>query len=944
MRLAERRPPPPATELVELVTPRTNLAAIGAAENLLAAISLAEPFALEIAATGRWRRFLARAGSPAMRDHLADQLGVAYPQADLRPVPTDEDPLRRGREVAAACALRLRAAPYLPLRTFADRDLDDPRAAQADPVLGVLGALGGLPDGWRVVSQLVLCPAPADWCRGYPRLAVEPPLARERVQAQHDTSLAQVWLMGGLLVAGATALQAYRWYLDEEWLSLGLLGVGAVAGLAGLVLLLRRLNRQEVHDPRLVREKLDGVAFLAQPRLALFAPAEADPRLVAARLERVAGAYRQFDRAAGNGLEARGLDPRGRDLRVLAPLPRRRAGLVLTARELAGLWHPPRAADDAPLVERTAARALLPLADAVAAGCRIGVAAHQGRAVPVHLPDELLRRHLLLLAKTGRGKSSLLLRIAQHLMADRGRTLVLVDPHRDLARAALGLVPPDRRDDVVYLDAGDRQRAFGLNLIDAGLGWERDQAVESTLTVFQRQFDTFWGPRMANAFRWSLATLVDVNVGLRALGKRARQRTVLDVVALLNEVPYRRLLAAASPDPFVPYWWGEYDQLTRQLQIDTANPVLSKVFRFAASQAARALVGQPVSTIDPAGWLRDARIVLVSTSKGTVGEDTAGLAGAPALGRAVAALAVALGAHVDRAGGEQHVPPLQPADLGGAEPAVVPDPPEDVAWLRRLLAEEERLSLREEIALLMIRLARALQRQDLLGDGVAVRPGPDEDPPEQGVGLLDDDAGASAADELAPPVEEDRRRDGGQAQPTEGRGDVQAERPLVVGEGRRLGGERGLLRREPGVEDRLDPDALLGGRDDLVALDRRDRGVQGDAGQPEARRVRRPGLLDDRAAVVAAAVDRDAPAPDPLAGARVAGLADRAGAGRRVGLPLHRAAGHGGSLPVPALTIKRLDDPGLDFWPATCCEPAAGLASSDSQRPALETSTGFDSR
>src|SRR5262249_756316 len=88
----ERVPTPPATELVEVVTPRTNLAAIGAAENLLAAISLAEPFGLEIAATGRARRFLARAGSPAMRRHLTDQLGVAYPQAELRPLLPGDDP------------------------------------------------------------------------------------------------------------------------------------------------------------------------------------------------------------------------------------------------------------------------------------------------------------------------------------------------------------------------------------------------------------------------------------------------------------------------------------------------------------------------------------------------------------------------------------------------------------------------------------------------------------------------------------------------------------------------------------------------------------------------------------------------------------------------------------------------------------------------------------
>src|SRR5205823_5689399 len=80
-----------------------------------------------------------------------------------------------------------------------------------------------------------------------------------------------------------------------------------------------------------------------------------------------------------------------------------------------------------------------------------------------------------------RGKSSLLLQLARHLMAEgaagrRARALVLVDPRRDLARAALGLVPPARRGGVVALDLADAERPFGLNLLDAGLGWDRDQA------------------------------------------------------------------------------------------------------------------------------------------------------------------------------------------------------------------------------------------------------------------------------------------------------------------------------------------------------------------------------------------------------------------------------------------------------------------------------------
>src|SRR5262249_16381608 len=148
------------------------------------------------------------------------------------------------------------------------------------------------------------------------------------------------------------------------------------------------------------------------------------------------------------------------DLRMLAPLA---TPSLLNVQELAGLWHLVQATDDVPFVERTRARRRLPLPDTVAqdafsASCRIAVSAHQGHAVVVHLPTALLNRHLLAVAKTRRGKSSLLLRLAQHLMttgtkragSNSARGLILVDPHRDLASAALGLVPKHREADLVY--------------------------------------------------------------------------------------------------------------------------------------------------------------------------------------------------------------------------------------------------------------------------------------------------------------------------------------------------------------------------------------------------------------------------------------------------------------------------------------------------------------
>ena len=654
----------PAQELMEIVTPRTNAAAVSPAENLFAAISLPEPFSLEIAATRDARWFLVRASSAAMRGHLEDQLGAAYPQAEVRRLDPalipGLDPARRAPdEQVAACAFGLRGPEYLPLRTFSDLDLAADRAAhaaQADPMLGILGAMGDLPAGWRSLSQLVLRPAADDWCREYLRLAVESPLAAER---GGETSLLPVFLVTGLLGTGAAALQAYLWYEAGEWLRLGALGAGASGGAAALIALARRLSRKDVYDRRLVAEKIGRIAYETHLRVAVFAPATVPRATVKRHLAQLAAAYRQFNLATGNGLRPYPLridepaERRGRDLRALVALSSggrfgRAQAPVLNTRELAGLWHLPQARADVPLLERTTSRRRLPLPSEVRRGCRIGTSTQLGRAVPVALPPDLLGRHMLLVAKTRRGKSSLLVQLARHAMAQRApgdpgdpgelgefgesaRALVLVDPHRDLARAVLGLVPPARRDRVVYLDLAERRRPFGINLIDTGLGWGRDKAVANALALFRREFDNFWGPRMEDAFRFALLTLYEANEAICAADPgsgRTHQYTVLQVPPLLSIRSFREKVVAHTRDPMIRAWWtGYFDQLGLRLQVEIINPVLTKVSRFTGSYAGRAVVGQPRSTLDPASWLRDGAVVIVNTAKGVVGEDVAALVG-----------------------------------------------------------------------------------------------------------------------------------------------------------------------------------------------------------------------------------------------------------------------------------------------------------------------------
>src|SRR5207302_10531248 len=185
-----------------------------------------------------------------------------------------------------------------------------------------------------------------------------------------------------------------------------------------------------------------------------------------------------------------------------------------------------------------------------------------------------------------RGKTALLLRLAHHArQTEPRRAVLLVDPHRDLAEASLGLVPRQRFAATVFLDVAERTRPFGLNLLDTGLGWDRDRAVANTLAVFQREWgERYWGPRMEDAFRFALLSLFDANVALCGVDRvsgRAAQHTLLEVPTILSDISFRRQVLSSVTDPSVLAWWSDYfEPLDRRFQLELINPVLSKIHRF----------------------------------------------------------------------------------------------------------------------------------------------------------------------------------------------------------------------------------------------------------------------------------------------------------------------------------------------------------------------------
>src|ERR1700753_4166 len=117
----------------------------------------------------------------------------------------------------------------------------------------------------------------------------------------------------------------------------------------------------------------------------------------------------------------------------------------------------------------------------------------------VLLASEDRAKHLYILGKTGLGKSTLLRNlILQDLYAGRG--VGLLDPHGDLAREVLDVVPRARTNEVLYFNPADLARPVGLDLLpqvspERRPSWARAYSPPSTAfgaTPGDRASNTSW--------------------------------------------------------------------------------------------------------------------------------------------------------------------------------------------------------------------------------------------------------------------------------------------------------------------------------------------------------------------------------------------------------------------------------------------------------------------
>lgn len=344
-------------------------------------------------------------------------------------------------------------------------------------------------------------------------------------------------------------------------------------------------------------------------------------------LQGLDAALRQLNTTGFNGLQ--GERPQVANGKVLAALlgrqPLAAPGFLLCPEELAQAWHLPWGETPLELYRSRGHRAPASLTVLTAAeGLPLGSSSYRGQRRTVLFRPTDRRQHTYLIGATRTGKTTMM----ENMIAfdtQQGHGLVVVDPHGDLARRALALVPPGRRDDVIDFEPANVDCPLGFNPLDEE---GRPGLVASELMqLFRLLWGSAWGPRMNDILYNCLLTLLELPGA-----------TLADLPSLLTSVAYRQRVLAGVSSPVVrEFRETRFNRWAPSLQVESTEPILNKVNAFLTDPLLYRVVSQSRSGFRLRQVMDEGLILICNLSRGRLGDESAALLGGTLLAKVEAA-------------------------------------------------------------------------------------------------------------------------------------------------------------------------------------------------------------------------------------------------------------------------------------------------------------------
>ena len=292
-----------------------------------------------------------------------------------------------------------------------------------------------------------------------------------------------------------------------------------------------------------------------------------------------------------------------------------REATYLNSVELATIFHFPH-----PLINNSRicwlkARSAPPPLNLPQEGVILGVSTFEDREVKVRIKDVDRRRHVYVIGQTGTGKTTLLKSAFVQDIKD-GKGGAFIDPHGDAAEDILGLIPENRKEDVIYFNPGDPQYVLGLNILDwdTRYTFQKTFVINELLDIVDKLYNLklTGGPMFEQYFRYSLQLLLD---------DREHIYTLSDMVRVFQDDEFRDALLAVNPDPLVRgFWEKQAIKLKGEWSLaEMSAYIVSKLTPFLANDLVRPIVNQKKSALDFRKIMDEGKILIVNLSKGVLG-------------------------------------------------------------------------------------------------------------------------------------------------------------------------------------------------------------------------------------------------------------------------------------------------------------------------------------
>lgn len=294
--------------------------------------------------------------------------------------------------------------------------------------------------------------------------------------------------------------------------------------------------------------------------------------------------------------------------------------IILNAEEVATLFHFPNKLVTTPHIKWLNAKTAPAPAEIPQEGLFLGTSTYRGLHRPVYISDQDRQRHTYIIGKTGTGKSKFLQSLILQDIAE-GKGLCFMDPHGDAVEELLGMIPPERAEDVIYFRPSDTQRPMGLNLLEAKTEDQKHFVATSVINMMYKLFDPYKtgivGPRFEHAVRNAILTVL-----------AEEGATFIEVMRVLTDSNYVREILPKVQDPIIRrYWTDQIAQTSDFHKSEVLDYITSKFGRFVTNKMVRNIIGQSHSSFNFREVMDQGKILFINLSKGELGEENSNFLG-----------------------------------------------------------------------------------------------------------------------------------------------------------------------------------------------------------------------------------------------------------------------------------------------------------------------------